>query len=194
MEETPKIPLFKASLIYGAIVGLANIVIGLILYFIGQSLETWAMIFGTLVGVGLLVGALIFLKKEYGKGFISFGQVVWGAVLISLVTSILTAAYTFALFEADKSYLQDIKYFTIERIDKQMDKMDTRYQERLSDEQYEAVEKQMKIQRKKQIDKIKDRSSGSFALGNIFNQVFLGLIIGLITGGFIKKKPAPIQQ
>lgn len=194
MEEQKKVPVFKASLIYGAIVGLASIVFGLILYFIGQSLETWAMIASTVLFVGLIVVSLIMYKKEYGQGFASFGRLVLVSFLVGLVASILSALFSFALFEMDEGYLQDTKYFAIEKMDKQMEKADARYQEKFSDDQYEIFEREMKKQRKKQVNKIENRSSFALAFGGMFSMVFLAVITGLIAGIFIKKEPKPIGQ
>ena len=52
----------------------------------------------------------------------------------------------------------------------------------------------MKKQKKKAIKKIKERSVGFFAFSGIFNFVFLGVLIALLAGIFIKKEPKPIEQ
>jgi len=104
MEDQEKVPVFKASLVYGAIVGLASIVLGLILYFLEQSLETWAMIASTALFVVLIVVSLVMFKKEYGKGFARFGRLVLVSFLVGLFASILSALFSFALFEMDKGY------------------------------------------------------------------------------------------
>jgi len=194
MEEQAKIPVFKASLYYGLIVGLVTIVISLIFYFIGQSFEKWAMYTSLVIAVAVLVLALVLLRKEYGKGFISYGNVVLASVLISLVAAILTSVYTYAIFEFDKEYLQDTKYYALEQIDKRMEKTDAKYQEKLTDEQYDQFASRMKAQKKKIVDKIKNRSAFRLASGNIFNNIFFGLIIGLLAGIFIQKKPQPVIE
>jgi Ca2+/Na+ antiporter len=193
MEDQEKVPVFKASLVYGAIVGLASIVFGLILYFVEQSLETWAMIASTALFVVLIVFSLVMFKKEYGKGFARFGRLVLVSFLVGLFASILSALFSFALFEMDKGYLQDTKYFAIEKMDKQFEKMDARYQEKLPDDQYDRFEAQMKKQRKKQVQKIEKRSSFALAFGGVFSMVFMAVITGLIAGIFIKKEPSPSE-
>ena len=194
MEDQEKVPVFKASLVYGAIVGLASIVFGLILYFVEQSLATWAMIASTALFVVLIVVSLVMFKKEYGKGFARFGRLVLVSFLVGLFASILSALFSFALFEMDKGYLQDTKYFAIEKMDKQFEKMDARYQEKLPDDQYDRFEAQMKKQRKKQVQKIEKRSSFALAFGGVFSMVFLAVITGLIAGIFIKKEPSPSES
>jgi ABC-type sugar transport system permease subunit len=194
MEDQEKVPVFKASLVYGAIVGLASIVFGLILYFVEQSLETWAMIASTALFVVLIVVSLVMFKKEYGKGFARFGRLVLVSFLVGLFASILSSLFSFALFEMDKGYLQDTKYFAIEKMDKQFEKMDARYQEKLPDDQYDRFEAQMKKQRKKQVQKIEKRSSFALAFGGVFSMVFLAVITGLIAGIFIKKEPSPSES
>lgn len=193
MEEQTKVPVFKGSLIYGVIVGAVSIIIALVLYFIGQSLETWAGIASMVIFVVLIVGSLILFKREYGKGFATYGQLVLVSFIVGLVAAVLSSLFTFALYSMDEAYLQDTKYAAIERIDKQMDKMSARYQERFSDEQYEMVEQRMKEQRKKQIDKLEERSPFRLAMSGVFGTIILSVIIGLIAAIFIRKNPDPTQ-
>lgn len=189
MEENAKVPVFKASLIYGAIVGIISGLIALILYFINQSLKDWAMVASPIIFVLLVVGSLILFRKEYGKGYAKFGQLVLVSFIIGIVSGIISSTFTFALYEMDEGYLQDVKYFSIEKIDERMDKMDQKYQEKLSADQYDRVEQQMKEQRKKAIRKLEDRSSSSFAYSGIIGLVFMSVIVGLLAGIFIKKEP-----
>lgn len=191
MEEQVKVPVFKGALIYGVIVGLALIVFSLLIYFVGQSLETWAMIAQPIIFLGLIVGSLIMFKKEYGKGFASFGRLVFVSFIVGTVTAILTAGFSYAIYELDEGYLQDTKYYAIDKVEKQFDKIDAKYQEKMSDEQYDKVEKEMRKQKKKAINKIQDRSGAKFALSGIFSSIFMAVIIGLIAGIFIKKEQEP---
>jgi len=193
MEEQTNVPVFKGSLIYGVIVGAVSIIIALIFYFIGQSLETWAAIASMVIFFLLIIGSLILFKREYGKGYATYGQLVLVSFIVGLVASILSSLFTFALYTMDEGYLQDTKYAAIERIDKQMDKMSARYQERFSDEQYEAVEQRMKEQRKKSIDKLEERSPLRLAMSGLFGTVIISVIIGLIAAIFIRKNPDPTQ-
>lgn len=192
MEEQTKIPVFKASLIYGAIIGVAMIVFNLLLYFTEQSLKTWAMIVSPVLYAGLLVMVLIMFRNEYGKGYAPFGRLVLLSLLVGVVASVFSAGYTVAIYEADDAYLQDVKYFAIDKIDKQYDKMDARFQERYSDDEYEMIEDRMMKTRKKSIKKIQEREPASFALLAIPNSIFMTVLIGLIAGIFIKKDNGPI--
>ncbi|MEX0983115.1 MAG: DUF4199 domain-containing protein [Bacteroidales bacterium] len=194
MEEKEKNPVFKASLIYGAIVGLASIVLTLIFYFIGLSLETWTMIVSIVIFIGLIIGSLMMYRKENGGGFASFGRLVFVSFIVGLVASVLSAAFNYALYEMDEGYLQDTKYYAIEKMDKQMEKMDARYQEKMSDDQYDMFEREMKKQRKKQEKKIEERSAFALSFGGIIGMVFIAVITGLIAGIFIKKNPENIIQ
>ncbi len=194
MEEEKKVPVFKASLIYGAIVGIASIVLALIFYFIGQSLKSWTMIVSIIIFIGLIIGSLVMYRKEYGGGFVSFGRLVLVSFIVGLVASVLSAAFTYALYEMDEGYLQDTKYYAIEKMDKQMEKMDARYQEKMSDDQYDLFEREMKKQRKKQVKKIEERSAFALSFGGIIGMVFIAVITGLIAGIFIKKDPEKVNQ
>lgn len=193
MDEQANVPVFKASVIYGVIVGLASIVVSLILYFIGQSLEPWAGYFSTAVFVLLVVGALIMFRKEYGKGYAKYGQLVLVSFVVGLVAAILSSAFTFVLYTTDEGYLQDTKYVAIEQMDKQFAKRDLKFQEKFSDEQYEAVDKRMKEARKKAVDRIKDQTPLRLALSGVFGAVFMSVIVGLIAAIFIKRKPETAQ-
>lgn len=189
MTQEKQPSLLKGTLVYGLIVGLGVVVVSLVLYFIGKSLETWSGIVSTLVFVGLIVIGLVLFKKEYTDGFIKYGRVVVAGLLIALFSGIILSVQTYALFKFDESYLQDTKYFAIEQINKRLDKMDLKYQERFSDEQYEMVEERMDEQREKAIDRIKDQSAFALSFPGIFNYLFLGVLTALITGIFIRKNP-----
>lgn len=188
MDEQTKTPVLKPALIYGAIVGLASVVINLIFYFIGQSFEKWAMILSSIVSIGLLVLTLILYRAEYAKTVLSYGSVVLIALLIGFFSSVLTGAYTYAIYSIDDGYLQDMKYYALDKVDERMDKMDAKYQEKLSDDQYEAFESKMDAGRKKAVKKIKDGKPITYARQTIVSSVFLALLIGLIAGIFLRRK------
>jgi len=193
MEEQANVPVFKGALVYGLIVGALAIVIAMIFYFTGQSLETWAGIASMVIFFVLIIGALIMFRKEYGKGYATYGQLVFVSFIVGLVAAIMSSLFTFALYKIDEGYLQDTRYAAIERVDKQIDKMIARYQERFSDEQYEMVEQRMKEQRKKGIDRIEEQSPLGLAMSGLIGTVVISVIIGLIAAIFIRKKPEPTQ-
>ncbi|MFC2090232.1 DUF4199 domain-containing protein [Bacteroidota bacterium] len=193
MEEQVKIPVFKGSLIYGLIVGLAMVVVNLVLYFLDLSLKSGVLIAVPILSVVLLVGALVLLRSEYGKGFIKYGQVVLASLLISIFSGILISGYNYAIFTVDESYFQDTKYFSLDKINEQYDKMEAKYEERYSEEQFDAIKSRMDQQKKKQIRKTKERSAGRTAFAGIINSIIGGLVIGLLAGIFIKRKPKPVE-
>ncbi len=191
MEEQSKAPVLKPALIYGAIAGLASVVLSLILYFIGKTFESWAMVLGSVVSVGLIVLTLVLYRSEYAKTSLSYGRVVGMAVLIGLVSSILSGIYTFTIYTADDSYLQDMKYYAMEKMDERMEKTDAKYQAKLSDEQYDAFEARMDAARKKGVKKIKEGTPLKYARQSIFGAVFFAALIGLIAGIFLRRKSGP---
>ncbi len=194
MEEQAKIPLFKGSLIYGLIVGLAMIVINLVFYFLDLSFKSWALIFLAILSVVLLVGALILFRSEYGKGFIKYGQVVLAGLLISIISGILVSGYNYVIFTFDESYFQDAKYYALDKMNEQFDKTQAKYEDRLSDDQLDTFQNRLDQQRKKLTRKVKERSVGSTSFLGIFNSIIGGLVIGLLAGIFLKKKPKPGEQ
>ena len=191
MEEQKDVPVFKGAVIYGVIVGLASVVIGLILYFIDMSLESWSGIFNTIVLVLLVLGSLVMFRKEYGKGYASYGRLVLVSIIIGIVASLFSAAYNYTMYSVDEGYLQDTKYYAVEQMDKRMEKQDVKFQERFSDEQYEMASERMDQARKKAIQRIENQTPAKIALGNIFGMVFMSVIVGLIGAIFIRKQPKP---
>lgn len=189
MEENGKVPVLKASLIYGAIVGLVIGVISVILYFIGQSLEDWARYLTLALILVLNIGSLVMFKKEYGKGYATFGQLLAVAMIVGITSSIITSTFSFLLFQIDESYLQDIKYEAVEEIDKRMEKQDLKFQERYSADQYDAVADRLESQHEKMVDKTMARSAFATSYLGVINSIFFSFFIGLIAGLILKKKP-----
>ncbi|MCF8225215.1 MAG: DUF4199 domain-containing protein [Bacteroidales bacterium] len=192
MEETAKVPVYKASVIYGVLVGLVSGVVGLVLYFIDQSLESWAVIFTPILYVALIVISLILFRREYGKGYARYGQLVLVSFITGIAAAIITSSFTFIIYQMDESYIQDTKYFAIEKMDKQFEKMEARYQEKLPADQYDTFEERMKDQRKKQVNKIENKSTFSFAFGGVFSLIIISVLTGLIAAIFIKKDPEAV--
>lgn len=191
MENESSAPVLKPALKYGAIVGLASIVFGLILYFLDQSFEKWAMVAGIIVSFGLIIVTLFMYRSEYASKILTYGRVVGMAVLIGLFSSILSGIYTFTIYTADEGYLQDVKYFSMEKVDERMDKTEAKYMDKLSDDQLDAFETRMDAARDKAMAKIKKSTPFTYARQGIVGSVFMSLILGLILGIFLKKNPEP---
>ena len=194
MENQSSAPILQPALKYGAIVGLASIVFGLILYFLDQSFETWAMIAGSIISFGLIIVTLVMYRSEYASKGLSYGRVVGMAVLIGLFSSILSGIYTFTIYTADEGYLQDVKYYSMEKVDERMDKTEAKYMDRLSDDQLDAFETRMDAAREKAMGKIKKSTPFTYARQGIFGSVFMSALLGLIAGIFLRKKPEQIQS
>jgi K+ transporter len=189
MEQEAKPSIVRGTLVYGLIVGLSMVVVSMVLYFVDKSLETWSGVLTTLLFMGLIALSLILFKREYTDGYIKYGRVVVGGLLISVFAGFILVLQSYALFKFDDSYLQDTKYFAIEQVNKRIDKMDLKYQERLSDDEYAMFEDRMEDGRQQAIDKIKDRSAFAFSFPGLFNYLLLGVVAALITGIFIRKNP-----
>ncbi len=194
MENQEKVTVLKPALVYGAIVGLATIVVSLILYFVDQSFEKWAIVLGSVVSYGLILLTLVLYRSEYAREVLNYGRVVGLSLLIGLVAGLLTSIYTFSVYSADESYLQDTKYFAIEKMDDRLAKTDAKYQEKLSDDQYEMFENTMDETRKKAVERIMNTSPAKFALQSFISFLFSSLLIGLIAGIFLRRKPREPQQ
>ncbi len=194
MENQEKVPVMKPALVYGAIVGLATIVVSLLLYFIDQSFEKWALILGSVVSYGLILLTLVLYRSEYAREVLSYGRVVGMSLMIGLVAGLLTSIYTFSVYSADESYLQDTKYYAIEKMDERLAKTDAKYQEKLSDDQYESFENTMEASRKKAMERIMKSSPVKFAVQSFTSFIFASLLIGLVGGIFLRRKIREPQQ
>ena len=192
MEEQAKVPVWKPALIYGAIVGLATIVVSLIFYFMDSSFTTWAGIVGGVISYGLILVTLFLYRSEYAKEVLKYGRVVGMSVLIGVFSSLLISIYTFAIYSSDEGYLQDSKYYAIEKMDERMAKSDAKYQERFSDDQYAMVEDQMEEAREKAADRIMGLTPVKMALQSFFGFIFPAVLLGLVAGIFLRRKPQQV--
>lgn len=170
MEEKAKSPVLKAAILYGAIIGFVSIVIAVILDLLGLTMETWAGLVSFAITIALVIYSLRAYKKEYLGGSAKYEQLMLMTLLMSLVATILTTAYSainITLIDPDA-----------------LDKMYNMVYEKMANNPRMTEDV---------LDMMMERMEGRFTFGRVIIQGFIGgyvmtVIVGVIAGAFIKTK------
>ncbi len=170
-----KSPLLKNSMNFGALNGVAIIIVSLLIYLIGikQNFAISLIIYA--INILFIVLGTKYLRDQHLQGQISYGKSVGSGVLISLFMSIIVAFYIFIFFklmapaEMDKIFEQQEEVL---------------YSQGLPEDQIE-----MSIEMAK-----KFTTPFTMAIGTVFSYTFLGLLFSLVTAAFIKKGGDSYQQ
>ena len=176
MEEKANAPFWKPALIYGAIVGFVGILIGLVFYFLNMSTDSWTGYVTMAIGIAILVYCLVSYRKEYLGGFASFKQIFLMALVIGVISSIISAVYTYVLYTViDPGLLDKLRIVAEEKI------MNTpRIPESMYDDLFEKMEERLTATR---------MLTMALIWGPIVNA-----IIGLIIAAFVKKEETPASN
>jgi hypothetical protein len=170
MEEKVKAPFLKPALIYGAILGVAGVLVGLILYFMDLSTETWVMWPTLAISIAVMAYCLTAYRKEYLGGFASYGQIFKMALVISIIASLIGAIYAYLLYGMlDPDLMDKVRLAAEERI-----MNNPRIPESYYDQAMERLEKSLTIKR---------MVMNAFIWGTVMN-----VILGLIISAFVKKE------
>ena len=171
MEEQVKTPFLKPALIYGAILGGAGVLLGLIFYFLDLSTANWTQWINLVVGIAVMVYCLVAYRNEYRGGFASYGQIFKMALVISIIAAIIGAIYTYLLFVVlDPDLVEKMKIVAEERI-----MNNPRIPESFYDQAMERVERNMAPKR--------------LIINSLIFGTLLNVILGLIVAAFVKKEP-----
>lgn len=170
MEEKAKNPVFKAALIYGAIIGFVSIAITVVLDVMGLTMETWASLLSIAITIGLVIYSLRAYKNEYLDGTAKYEQLMLLTLLMSLIATVLTTTYSAI----------NITIIDPDALDKMYNLM------------YEKMANNPRIT-DDMLDMMMERMEGRFTFGRVIIQGFFGayvmtVIIGVIAGAFIKTK------
>ena len=93
-----KASILKPALIYGAIVGFVGILLSVIFYVMDMTTASWTQYVTMLIGIVVLAYCLVAYRKEYLGGFATYGQIFLMALLIGVVSTIITTVYSYILF------------------------------------------------------------------------------------------------
>ena len=170
MEEK-SVSIWKTSLTTGVYLAIVMILVSVIFYVTGNPFSKVAqyLSYPLMIG-GIILGQLSY-KKALG-GTLTYGQAIGAGVLTMVFASVISGIYNYLLFTViDPSLQEQMRIFTEEQIIKQG---------RVPEEQLEmAVNMTAKFQTPVMM----------FVIG-IVGGAFIGLIVSLITGIFIKKNPS----
>lgn len=170
MEETAKTPFLKPALIYGAILGGAGVLFGLILYFLDMGLERWVQWASIAITIAVMIYCLVAYRNEYLGGFASYGKILKMAIAISIISAIITAIYQYLLFAVlDPDMMDKVRLMVEERI-----MNNPRIPESVYDQAMERAERSLTIKR--------------MVLNSLIWGSVGGTILGLIIAAFVKKE------
>jgi uncharacterized membrane protein YhdT len=173
MEENVKAPFWKPALIYGAIVGLVSILLGVIFYVMNLYAASWTQWLTMAVGIAVLAYCLVAYRNEHLGGFASYGQLFKMALVIGVIASIIGVIYTYLMHGVIDPELADkIRLVTEEKM-----MNNPRIPENRLDETIERMAKNFELKRMVIM---------AFVAGVILNAIF-----GLILAAFIKKEETP---
>jgi hypothetical protein len=173
MEEQAKAPFWKPALIYGAIVGFVGILLGVIFYFMDLTGKSWLQWVNLLITFVVVAYCLVAYRKEYLGGFASYGQLFVMALVIGVISTILSSIFSYFLFTViDPDLLDKIRLMA-------EDKMlsNPRIPESMQDDMIERFARMFTVKRMLIM---------GFVSGVLFNA-----IVGLILAAFIKKEDTP---
>lgn len=191
MDSQQKPKVFVPALIFGAVLGLALVVLTLVYYFLELSFKSWVPVVTVVVFIGIMVYALMAYKKEQGKGFVTYWRLVLMSFLITLVSLAITVPFNLALYSFDKEFFEQTKYEGENRINTQMDKQLAKYEDNPN---FGTIESKVEEQRTQQIDKLVNATPFRLARQGFGFFVFFGVVVGLIASAFIRKNPDPLAN
>ncbi len=168
------VSVWKFSLPSGLYIGIALVVFNLILYFTGNTLNNSLQnISIAIVVAGTILAQLHFRRNQ--ENLLSYGQGVGLAAVTMLAAGFLTMIYTYLLYKVIDPEIHQQLIMLME------EETTRRFSEQgMSEEQLQMT---INIQKKFQTPFV-------LALGTFVNTFITGLLAGLITSAFIKKKPA----
>lgn len=164
-----KVSLFNNALRYGLLTGVAYILISLLFYSFDLSQRSWVGYVSFVVLIaGIVLGTIAYRDKHSG-GYLSYGRCLGSGVLISLVTGIAMAIYSFVFFE----------YFEPGMIDQMLDTAAQSLADRGMTE--DQIDQAMTMT-------ARFMTPVWMAIISIASIVFYGTIFSLITSIFIKNE------
>jgi hypothetical protein len=168
METNENFSPLKNAMNFGAMLGLASMLISFILQLLKIREGALAQILMVLIiGIFIVLGSNFYKKSN--NGFMSYGQALGQGVLISLFGSILLAFFIYFYFQmASPESLQEIKDMAEIQLEEQG----------LDEKEFEMA---LKIQQM-------IMTPGMMALFTILGNMLIGTVISLITSAFLKKE------
>lgn len=160
----------KSTMTSGAILGFGMIIFSFILYIAGLNEGSSLNVLTYIILIGGIMYGIKQVRDKVQNGFISYGRAVGSGTLVALFASIILAFYMFVL----------MKYVDNSIIVKSLEMLQQNWSEKgVSDEQVEAMTQLL----------APFMTPGFMTFSTIFGLTFLGVIVSLIAGAFMKKDP-----
>ena len=169
MEEKT-VSVWKTTLMPAIYLGIVLILISVIFYITGNTFSSWASYLSYPVIIAGVVLGQITHKKANG-GFLSYGQAVGSGIVILIYAIILNSVYSYLLYEViDPTLLDQFRIFVEEKLVQQG---------KIPEEQINTIVNFT----------VKLQTPPLSIVTAIFSGAFMGLIVSLITGIFVKNNP-----
>ena len=170
-----KCTLMNNSIKYGLYTGIAMVLLSLLFYALDVKATSWPQYVSIgLLLAGVIVGTLAFRDKCNG-GYISYGRSMGSGVMISLITGIILAVYSYL----NSAFLNpEVMEQMIRAAEENM------MQQGLSDDQIDQAMSMTKM----------FMTPVFIAITSLFSMVLWGTLISLLTSIFIKKDNQNFEQ
>lgn len=169
--EYNKKAIWKNSMNYGAMLGVALVILSIVFYIFDANDKNWlSMIlnYGVIIG-GIVIGTKNLRDKEQ-NGYLTYGRGLGSGTLIALFSSVIVSLYMYVFFT----------YIDPDAINKMYAMMEESYMDQgLTDDQVEMAMDMAK----------KFTTPLMLSINTIFGFSFMGFLFSLITSIFLKKKP-----
>lgn len=169
MEESKRVNIWKAALEGGIIIGVVQIIVGLILFLLDMQQGVVASIAGLVSLISILVVVQFRFRDNLNNGFISYGRAYGYVVVGSIYAGIILALYQLVFINLiDPNFM-----------DNQLDKA---YNDMIG-QGYSESQIKMSMEYSKMF-----MTPGIMALFAFIGTVFMCSFLGLITSAAIMKK------
>ena len=170
-----KASFWKPALTYGAILGFVSILLGVIFYVMNLYAANWTQWVSLLVSIGVLVYCLMAYRNEHLGGYARYGQLFLMALVIGIISSIISTIYSYVLFTIiDPELIDKIRLVAEEKM-----MNNPRIPENMLDDMIERMAKNFEPKR--------------MLAMTFFGGIVMNAIIGLILAAFIKKEETPVD-
>ena len=176
MNEKATSPFWKPALMYGAIIGVIGIFLGLVFYFLNLKTKGWTNWASMAVTIAVLAYCLVSYRNEYLGGFASFGKLFVMGLMAGIVASLIGAVWNYILFSVIDPDLSGKLLLAVE--EKIMN--NPRIPESVLDETLEKLPKRFEIGR---------MTMNAMIWGTVFMAIF-----SLIIAAFVKKEETAANQ